>query len=249
MNNKVIYTSLTAGYDKLPQYEVVDPEFDYICFTNDYPNESKQGIWTIRSIPLEIDNNIILSRFVKLLPHHVLNKYEYSLWVDSNLIITDSRIYEIVNSKILDGGKWYGIKHPNRDCIYDEANVCFQEGRVGFWEAKRQMDIYRKDNYPTHYGLFENNFILRKHNDEIVKKIDEKWWVLFQKYTKRDQLSLFYIFWKSSFIPNAIFENGVNTRNVEGITHRAHLNPTIIKRVISYALRKCNHLIGKVISI
>ena len=248
MNDTVIYTCLTGGYDKLPQYDVIDSEFDYICFSNEFPENSRQGIWVIRPIPFENDDNIRTSRYVKLLPHHVLKNYKYSLWLDSNLIITDSSIYELIKSRIKEGGMWYGIKHPDRDCIYDEAITCFCEARTELKETKRQMDFLRMENYPKHYGLFENNLILRKHNDEAVKGIDECWWKLFQKYTKRDQLSLFYVFWEKSFSPKLFVDEGITTRNIGGIIHNPHSKRAFTQRVHSYLKRKYNKFIIKFIS-
>ncbi len=97
MKKAVIYTSLTGGYDNLPQYEVLDDYFDYICFTNDYPEGSRVGQWKIRSIPVQLADNTRLSRYVKLMPHAVFPDYEYSVWLDANLAITDSSIYDILS--------------------------------------------------------------------------------------------------------------------------------------------------------
>lgn len=112
MNKIVIYTSLTGGYDNLPQYEVVDPNFDYICFTNDYPAESKVGQWEIRPIPVDLKDNQRLSRYSKLMPHTVLENYEWSVWLDANLVIVNQKFYTNIFDKIKEGGLWYGIKHP-----------------------------------------------------------------------------------------------------------------------------------------
>ena len=71
MNTKVIYTCLTGNYDTLLQPEVVDNSFDFICFSNDF-NETKIGIWEIRKIPFETNDNSRLSRYPKILSHKVL---------------------------------------------------------------------------------------------------------------------------------------------------------------------------------
>ena len=52
---------------------------------------------------------------------------------------------------------------------------------------------------PRNYGFCENNILYRKHNNDIIKKIDEEWWYMVKNYAKRDQLSLCYLLWKYGF--------------------------------------------------
>ncbi len=222
MNKYVIYTSLTGGYDELPQYEVLDDRFDYICFSNDYPDSSKKGQWEIRKIPINFNNKATLSRFAKLQPHIVLPDYEYSIWIDSNITVLDRTFYDMLFDKIAEGGKWYGIKHPLRDCIYDEIKACLNIGLISYPAAKRVVKKLNDENFPTHIGLFENNLILRRHNNELVKKINEEWWSIFLTGSKRDQLSLFYIFWKEKFCPQILMKN--NTRDDKALKYLNHIS-------------------------
>lgn len=231
MNKYVIYTSITGNYDNLPQYGATDQNFDYICFSNDYPDGSIQGIWTIKNIPYQSHNNILLSRFAKLLPHRVLREYDSSLWIDSNLIIKDSKFYSYIRSRIKEGGLWYGIKHHKRDCIYDEANACMNIGYSGFFETRKQVRKLKKSGYPKHYGLFENNIILRRHNNKIIESIDEEWWEMLQSYTKRDQLSLFYLFWKNNIRPNYLMSENMTSRNVDMLEFLGHNKKSLRKRI------------------
>lgn len=249
MNKVVIYTSLTGGYDNLPQYKVTDPEFDYICFTNDFPDSSRQGIWKIHAIPIELSNKISQSRYVKLQPHKVLEIYEYSLWLDSNIIVTDKCFYEKVKSKIDEGGLWYGIKHPFRDCIYEEARACIEDGRSGLWETRSQINFLREKSYPRHFGLLENNIILRNHCNSKVVEINDEWWSLFQNYTRRDQLSLYYIFWKNNFQPKFIFDVNNNSRNTKGLQYLFHKKASFSKRITFYIRKSINRILSKLISL
>lgn len=231
MNKYVIYTSITGKYDNLPQYSVCHPDFDYICFSNDYPDGSTQGIWKIKHIPYTSKNNILLSRFVKLLPHKVLKNYEYSLWIDSNLIIKTSEFYSYVLTRIKEEGLWYGIKHHKRDCIYDESFECIKKAYTSYFETRKQLKVLKKTGYPSHFGLFENNIILRKHSHPVITVIDEEWWSIFNKYSKRDQLSLFYLFWKHKFEPNYLLEENLNSRNVNMLCLLYHNKKSLKKRI------------------
>lgn len=46
-------------------------------------------------------------------------------------------------------------------------------------------------------GLTENNVIYRKHKDPRCIKVMEDWWYMVENYSRRDQLSLFYVLWKN----------------------------------------------------
>ncbi|MBD5307450.1 MAG: DUF616 domain-containing protein [Bacteroides sp.] len=230
-NKKVIYTSLTGGYDSLPQYEVIDPDFDYICFSNDYPENTKIGQWIIKSIPLDHSNPIHLSRYAKLLPHQVLQEYDWSVWLDANLILTDKQIYNAINSCIEKGSLWYGIKHPHFNCIYTDAIACIKFGKGSFLEIKKNIDFLKRNQYPKERGLFENNFIIRKHNSDLIRKIDEEWWKIFTQFAPRDQLSLFFLFWKYNFKPNLIFDEKNNTHNSNFVRFINHPAPTLLGRI------------------
>lgn len=242
-NKYVIYTSLTGGYDALPQYEVIDSDFDYICFSNDYPDGSKQGIWTIKHIPIRHKNLTRLSRYVKLMPHTVLSDYQWSVWIDANIIILQSDVYEAFKNVINKESIWAGIKHPNFDCIYRDAKECLETGKCWYSQISPQIKFLQKQQYPIGYGLFENNIIIRKHNDETIRLIDDLWWKLYEKYSPRDQLSLFYIFWKNNFKPELIFNETINTHNSKHIRFVNHPNPSILFRF----KRKTKVLINKVL--
>lgn len=194
-NNKVIYTSIVGGFDNLIQPKFVDDSFDYICFVKKGQTDTKrQGIWQIVEIPYDNCDNRILSRFPKLMPHKVLSQYDYSLWMDGNVSINDQRLYDIINEKITSGVLYSGVNHWGRDCAYDEAAGIANKVKEPLYSLARTVRFLKKQNFPKHYGLYENNVILRKHNDSTIVSFDSLWWDLFCKYAKRDQLCHPYCF-------------------------------------------------------
>lgn len=231
-NNFVIYTSLTGNYDRLPNYDVIDSRFDYICFSNDLPEGTTIGHWEIRSIPFRCKDKTRLSRFVKLNPHIVLHEYEYSMWLDSNLSIISSQFYDIAISHINSKHIWCGVKHPLIDCIYDDAKRCIMDGRDLFDNIIVNVRMLRDSNYPRHYGLFENNLILRAHNNSLIISLDSMWWEIYCNGSKRDQLSLFYIFWRNNFYPSEFFPENYSTRNHPSIIYNKHSKKHILRRIV-----------------
>ena len=227
MNKKVIYTCLVGNYDVLRQPLAIDESYDYICFSNDI-KEERVGVWQIRPIPFKHKDKARLSRYVKILPHRALEDYEWSLWMDANIQITKKEFYSIVDSKIAEGGKVYQVTHclPPCDCTYEEIKFAYLGGRSGLYKTFLQYWHLKRKGFPTHWGLFENNFILRKHLDPQVRKISEEWWAEFMKYTKRDQFNLMYVYWKNNLMPGLLFPPDHNTRNVDFLKwHFHHVQP------------------------
>lgn len=223
MNKKAIYTCLVGNYDELRQPLVVDESYDYICFSNDI-KEKKVGVWQIRPIPFEHKDKARLSRYVKLLPHRVLQDYEWSLWMDANIQITGAEFYSIVDSKISEGGLIYQVNHchPPCDCTYDEIKFAYLGNRAGLREAFRQYWHLKRDGFPKHWGLFENNCILRQHNKAQAREISEEWWKEYMSHTKRDQFNLMYVYWKNNLKPSLLLPPDNDTRNVDYLQWNSH---------------------------
>ena len=208
--NCVIYTSLVGGYDTLCQPQVISDNCDYICYSNDI-SETHIGVWEIRKIPYDSQDNSRLSRFVKLNPHIVLSEYNYSVWVDSNIQILDGYLYERVAEAIENDVLWGAVKHPDKNCIYEDARSCACGGNESFFKIYSQCLYLKSSKYPDNNGLYENNVIFRRHNCIDVINISEQWWSLYLRYSKRDQLSLCYVFWRNSFTPSLLFPPHINT--------------------------------------
>lgn len=250
MNKKAIYTCLVGNYDVIQQPLVIDESYDYICFSNDI-KEKKVGVWQIRPIPFEHKDKARLSRYVKILPHRVLGDYEWSLWMDANIQITGKELYQILESKMAEGGKIYQVNHclPPCDCIYEEIVFAYLSGRTGLCKAFLQYRHLKRCGFPTHWGLFENNIIMRRHLDPQVKKISEEWWTEFMKYTKRDQFNLMYVYWNNHLMPGLLLPADCNTRNVTFMKwhfHQVLQKDTFIHRW-QYRIRKCLSYLFKVL--
>lgn len=243
---KVIYTSLVGNHDILAQPEVIDFSYDYICFSNDI-DKKKVGIWKIRKIPFECKDKTRESRYVKLLPHRVLSEYTYSLYIDANIIIKGQELYNRVAKSINDGSLIAQVNHaiPFWDCIYEEIYHAYQAQKVSFFPAYRQFLHLKRQGFPRHYGLFENNIILRKHNDPLVVKISEEWWNEYQAFSKRDQFSLMYIYWRRGYKADLLFDKDKCTRNVDFLETKYHENKTYKEKIKNnIPLSFCERLIN-----
>lgn len=221
-NKKVVYTALTGGYDGLIQLSSVNPEYDYICFSNDF-DEQRIGIWEIQKIPFETVDKQRLSRFPKLQPYKVLSEYDFSIYIDANVDITTNLVYKRAEQLYVDGVKLAGVKHQLRECLYRESLEVILRGLENNKEiVVRQMKRYVKAGFPFNYGMFEANVIYRKHNDlQVIAQCDE-WWYWQQNYSRRDQLSYSYSLWKAKIPFNYLLLEDEWTKNSNDLVFRRH---------------------------
>lgn len=234
---KVIYTCVVDGYDNVQQPEAIDETFDYICFSDD-TSCRKNGVWDIRPIPFSHDSKVYVSRYPKILPHVVLPEYDYSVYLDANIQIAGREFYSVINSFIANDCLVAQVPHciPPVDCIYDDIGFAYKLNKVTLGQVLRHARHLRKNHFPAHFGLFENNVILRRHNDAKVMAMSEMWWSEFMSYIPRDQFSLMYVYWKSNFMPPLLFGENVCARNAPFLNYSLHLNeidrrPSLMKKL------------------
>lgn len=196
-NKIVIYTAFTGDYDSLKEPEYIDENCDYVCFSDNPDLES--DTWKI--IQMEdspLDDNRKAKQY-KVFPHKYFPNHKYSFWIDGTFKIKGSireYVSKYINSSMLT------VVHPERDCIYDEALSSIQFPRYSNYTIEKQVNSYKKDGMPTHYGLPVLGAIFRQHNDSKIIDLMEKWWVEIINYTNQDQLSFTYLMWKNNFRPS-----------------------------------------------
>ena len=195
----VIYTCLTGGYDELLVPDFINPNCDYVCLTDNEKLIKKAylGPWKIEKLQFFKLDNGKNNRWHKMHPHLLFPNYENSIYIDANVNFKTDKIFEYIRN--LPDNCFIALsRHHKRDCIYDEAKY-ISELKLDKPEIVNSlMEKYRTEGFPEHFGLAENNVIFRYHNrSECIKLMDE-WWNIYLEYSRRDQLSLFYLFWKNN---------------------------------------------------
>lgn len=198
-NKIVCYTCITGNYDQLHVPSVPQSsDVDFVCFTDD--SRLQSDFWQIRMIPDELKglSQVKQQRVVKICPHRYLKEYDISIWVDGNLeIVGDVR--KLVDEYDLDKADLYVRVHPQRNCIYDEAEAVIKQRKDLTAKVPIQVAKYRQEGYPAHIGMVETNILLRKHNSTSCQIVDNYWAAELLRYSHRDQLSFNYICWKLHF--------------------------------------------------
>lgn len=222
--NKVLYTCITGGYEDLLLQEYLNPEWDYVCFTDSekllrYKN---YGAWCIRPLEFCGLDNTRNNRWHKIHPHVLFPDYKESIYIDGNIIFKDRQVFdEILNKK----QSLLIPKHWRDDCIYKEIENVGENAFDTKENLLKIKEFLQNNNFPTHYGLNENNLIYRVHNEPDVIKIMDEWWTFIKDYSKRDQLSLSYVLWKNGIKPSDIEIRNLRDRaklKMGGVLFKTH---------------------------
>lgn len=199
-NKIAIYTCITGNYDSLKSQKNYDFEhFDYICFTDIKGLSSDE--WNVIDITelktlLGTNDETRLSRFVKTHPHLFLNKYEKSIWIDGNIEILSKNLMDDYVSILNDDEYFLTSEHPCISHVYDEIDKCRKLKKDSKESLDKIENFLKLEKFFDVSNHVQTNIILRNHNNKKCIFLMEKWWEMIKNYSKRDQTSFNYVFWK-----------------------------------------------------
>lgn len=217
----VVYTAIIGNYDYLKAPLYINKDWDYICFT-DRCNITGEHPWQIRHIDYIDYDNTRTARFIKTHPHLYLKEYEYSIWIDSHILIKDASINACAELFEKSGKILGAISHPHRGCTYSEGAVCIARGLDTATTVNEQLDYYKAKGFPCNYGLIESGVLFRRHNEKQSIRLNKTWWNLIDRFSHRDQLSIMFALWKLKLDYIPILPNGTSTRNSSAFGFHQH---------------------------
>lgn len=197
-NRNVVYTVILGDYDNLKEPETRSRGWDYICFTD--RNDLYSDTWKI--VRVKCPHGMTLKKcagFFHAYPFRYLKQYELSV-LAAGMISIHCDLNEFV-SKYLPPGKSIALsKHPDRNCIYDEAQKVKVLRKDTAVTVDRQMRKYREKGYPRDFGLIRTGIMIRRHDDKKLARHCRLWLKEIVNHSQRDQLSFNYILWKYKLI-------------------------------------------------
>lgn len=208
-----------GGYDATVVHEHLDPAIDYHLVT-DFP-ASDCGLWIRHDMPEGLDPTG-RARAVKTNPLPYIAGYDIGIWIDANVMIRGplDPFLDLVEQN--PNAPIFGIPHPHRNCLYEEAQAVITHNKVNPEKARVQMSDYAAQGYPKHNGLIETNFMIYNLRHPRIAEVLEAWRTEVSGSTHRDQLSLNYVLWKLDLTWMPLMSEGQNLRTHPDFAYFGH---------------------------
>jgi hypothetical protein len=178
------------------------------CFT-DAPLPRKVGNW--RAVRIGDQSGIhprMRAKYFKLLSHRVFPegrlaprydplsilrgrpRYDATVWIDGSIQVeSPSFVREFLSG--LGPSGWVMFRHPDRDCIFEEARASRTLEKYDGQPLEEQARAYAALGMQRHAGLYACTVIGRKEPlSQPLKALNEAWWAENHRWTYQDQISL-----------------------------------------------------------
>lgn len=186
----VHYTAIFGEHDNLLLPDRIDPEVDYVCFTDRPRND--YGVWEMRTSPYYHPDPTRIARWVKMHPHDLFPTHDTAVWLDANIVLKgDLRPY--VDRVEQQDAALGLISHPHRACFYDEAEACKRLKKDSPKLIDKQVEHYRKAGLPLKQPLFETGFMIVPLGKRETADALHLWWQQIEGFSRRDQLGLAWV--------------------------------------------------------
>lgn len=216
-----VYTCIVGNYDLLMPPPVKPDGVRFFCFT-DRPHRKVDG-WEMLPLvhPSSINRPDLINRYHKLFPHHFLLDTEWSVYIDGNVRLIGN-IFLIIDRMASKGAVLACPEHPRRSTIFEEAKACEVQGKFDQRDRdliSRQLAVYKAEGMPKDAPLAANYLVIRCHKSDVLDEAMKLWWEQLQIFTRRDQISLPYVLWKTGLAATQIPKD-INESEPYYIRHR-----------------------------
>jgi len=186
----VFYTAIFGEYDNLLLPDRIDPDVEYVCFTDRPRND--YGVWQMRSSPYYHPDPTRIARWVKTHPHELFPTHQAAVWLDANIIFRGDvhRYIEMVRQQ---GAQLGLVSHPHRTCFYEEAEACKRLKKDTAKLIDLQVEHYRSAGLPLNQPLFETGFMIVLLKNRETADALHAWWQQIEGFSRRDQLALAWV--------------------------------------------------------
>lgn len=138
------------------------------------------------------------ARRMKLLEPPSVPPGSWLLWMDASMV-PKVPLNAVVEDWLSEGHHLALMKHPERDCAYDEVDVCVERRKLDKRKGHQIKAFLAMRGLPKNYGLWACGVIAWRH---ACKELRERWWSITVHTGLRDQVAL----------PMALFDLGLRDR-------------------------------------
>ena len=200
---RCVYTALVGNYERLNEQPIAtSSDIPFICFTDD--PDLRSETWQVRRIACALARDFPRSqREIKLRPHKYLPDFDASLYIDSNILLTERP--EAIFERYFPASGLALAWHSFRRTVGDEFIEVYNNGLDDPGRFIEQLDHYLAtcpdilDERPLWGGL-----LLCDLRSEPTRALLELWFTHVLRYSRRDQLAFNYVARQLGFAPDAI---------------------------------------------
>jgi hypothetical protein len=188
MSRVVVYTAIIGEYEQpLEQPTAESSDARFVCFTDSPTLQSDS--WDIVVVkPAILGDPIRSARRLKALGHPELEGYDYTIWVDSSILLTQDPI--ALTEYVKRDAPLATLNHWFRDDVLDEFLAVMQGGHDSLVRVQEQLSVYEM-LAPEILGQrpYATGVIIRRSDDPRLRNAMGIWFDHILRFSRRDQLS------------------------------------------------------------
>jgi hypothetical protein len=180
-----IISSCYGGYDTIKEQPLKQTVACRYVMVADQPYES--DTWEVVVEKRPHLHPRMAAKVPKCLPWLYTAGSDVSIWIDASSMIISREFVAMCLDAMGDESiaQWV---HPERDCIYDEAEVSLPYTKYQGQPVIEQTRAYRANGHPAHWGLWATGCIARRHDTE-TQVLGQSWLNQQARWSYQDQLS------------------------------------------------------------
>lgn len=187
-----IITAIYGSFDDLRPLPS-NHGFDQAVCVTDNPNLVAEG-WELIVEDAAGLHPRLAAKQAKMMPWSYLQT-DASVWIDGSRSINGAEFRPFVEQH-LEHNDLVMWDHPeNRDCLYQEAAYCESWGKYSQWPIRAQVESYRAEGMPEHFGLWCASVIGMRFTPQACE-FGAAWLEEQHRWSIQDQVSLPYLLWK-----------------------------------------------------
>lgn len=181
----IAVTAVYGGYDTLKPHPDHPEVTEWRCYTDD-PDLTSDD-WTVVHAPLPYNHPRMNAKWWKC--HPPASPDDLVLWIDGSVVLHNPAYIDEVLTR-LERSPMAMFRHPDRDGIFDEADVSQMMTKYIGHDVQGQVDYYRRQ-YGTgaHGGLWATT-TFGWHRSRDALALGAAWFAHCELLTYQDQLSL-----------------------------------------------------------
>lgn len=218
-----VIVCITGEFDEFNSYPLSEPGVDYYLVTDGSAEKALTALPApFHWLPARYSdpNPRRTARFVKTHPHFYLNGYDYSVWIDAN-IVPLGRVRPLVNELVESGADLGLIAHTVRSSWKQEAMECARIKADSPELLMEQVEYYSSINLPEQ-ELIETNIMVSNLKNPEVLRFYAHWWAEICRFSLRDQVSINAALAKCELKIHYIVPKGRSVRDFPGFLIFSH---------------------------